>query len=242
MIMIQLIFQIVLLVMPPYGKVLEPICKQYKLLFTFTYKSFKLIFSIILGSGVERTLRYIGLVELSKLQLAEIFYFYLPELIMVCTSTIVQHILIKINVEEEETSHTFMEITDTESKKTWQQTSFISIAISIGKIKTYILLFQVTLVCTYSIFILIFRKVSLFGYYLLGWSSSTFNNQCILLHNIPWDNDMVVMLSSYKLWICLLISFCMLDCLYKCVYSFCLSNGVDSIIYTSRITNCKVKQ
>lgn len=60
---------------------------------------------------------------------------------MVCTSTIVQQILIKINVEEEEPSDTFMEITDPESKTTWQQTSFISIAISIGKIKTDILLF-----------------------------------------------------------------------------------------------------
>lgn len=78
--------------------------------------------------------RYIGLIELSKLQLVEIFYFFLPELIMVCASTIIQRILIKINIEEEEVQDNFMEITDPESRSTWQQTSFISIAISIGKI------------------------------------------------------------------------------------------------------------
>lgn len=92
---------------------------------------------LILGSGIERTFRYIGLIELSKLQLVDIFYFYLPEMIMVCASTIIQRVLIKINSEEEETSDTFMEIPDTdpaESRGTWQQTSSISIAISIGKI------------------------------------------------------------------------------------------------------------
>lgn len=78
--------------------------------------------------------RYIGLIELSKLQLVEIFYFYLPELIMVCASTIIQRMLIKINVEEEETSDNFIEITDPESSRnTLQQTSSISVAISIGK-------------------------------------------------------------------------------------------------------------
>lgn len=76
--------------------------------------------------------RYIGLIELSKLQLVEIFYFYLPELIMVCASTIIQRMLIKINTEVEETSENFTEITDPESRATWQQTSSISIAISIG--------------------------------------------------------------------------------------------------------------
>lgn len=77
--------------------------------------------------------RYIGLVELSKLQLVEIFYFYLPELIMVCASTIIQRMLFKINVEEEETSDNFIEITDPESSRTTlQQTSSISVAISIG--------------------------------------------------------------------------------------------------------------
>lgn len=79
--------------------------------------------------------RYIGLIELSKLQLVEIFYFFLPELIMVCASTIIQRILVKINVEEEEeVQDNFMEISDLESRSTWQQTSFIAIAISIGKI------------------------------------------------------------------------------------------------------------
>jgi len=87
---------------------------------------------IILGSVVERTFRYIGLIELSKLSLIEIFYFYLPELIMVCVSTIVQRILIKINGEEENTN-SFMEIPSSESRMTWQQTSFISVAISMGK-------------------------------------------------------------------------------------------------------------
>lgn len=77
--------------------------------------------------------RYIGLIELSKLQLVEILYFYLPELIMVCASTIIQRMLIKINVEED-ASDNFTEIVDTESRATWQQTSSISIAISIGKI------------------------------------------------------------------------------------------------------------
>lgn len=79
--------------------------------------------------------RFIGLIELSKLQLVEILYFYLPEIIMVCASTIIQRILIKINIEEEETSDEFMEITDSaESRATWQQTSSISISISIGKV------------------------------------------------------------------------------------------------------------
>lgn len=109
MVLIQLLFQIVLLVMHPYGKILEPTC-----------------------SGVERMFRYIGLIELSKLQLVEILYFYLPELIMVCASTIIQRMLIKINVEED-ASDNFIEIADPESRATWQQTSSISIAISIGK-------------------------------------------------------------------------------------------------------------
>jgi len=53
---------------------------------------------------------------------------------MVCASTIIQRMLIKINVEED-ASNTFMEITDPESRAaTWQQTSSISIAISIGTI------------------------------------------------------------------------------------------------------------
>jgi len=96
--------------------------------------SFKYLF-FILGSGVERLFRYIGLIELSKLQLIDIFYFYLPELIMVCTSTIVQQILIKINVHEEEPSDTFIEITDsTVPRTTWQQTNSISVAISIGNV------------------------------------------------------------------------------------------------------------
>jgi len=77
--------------------------------------------------------RYIGLIELSKLQLVEILYFYLPELIMVCASTIIQRMLTKINVEED-ASDNFTEIADPESRATWQQTSSISIAISIGKI------------------------------------------------------------------------------------------------------------
>lgn len=53
---------------------------------------------------------------------------------MVCASTIIQRILIKINVEEGETSDGFMEITDTAESEapTLQQTSSISIAISIG--------------------------------------------------------------------------------------------------------------
>lgn len=110
MVLIQLLFQIVLLVMHPYGKLLGPIC-----------------------SGIERMFRYIGLIELSKLQLVEILYFYLPELIMVCASTIIQRMLIKINVEDN-ASDSFVEITDpAESRATWQQTSSISIAISIGK-------------------------------------------------------------------------------------------------------------
>lgn len=79
--------------------------------------------------------RYIGLIELSKLQFVEIVYFFLPELIMVCASTIIQRILIKINIEEEEEiPEHFMDITESESRSTWQQTSFISIAISIGNI------------------------------------------------------------------------------------------------------------
>lgn len=87
-----------------------------------------------LGGGVERLFRYIGLIELSKLQLVEILYFYLPEIIMVFTSTIIQRMLIKINVKEEETSNTFMEIADPDSRTvTWQQTSSISVAISMGK-------------------------------------------------------------------------------------------------------------
>ena len=53
--------------------------------------------------------RYIGLIELSKLQLVEILYFYLPELIMVCASTIIQRMLIKINVEED-ASDSFIKI------------------------------------------------------------------------------------------------------------------------------------
>jgi len=52
---------------------------------------------------------------------------------MVCSSTIIQRILIKINVEDN-ASDSFIEITDPESRATWQQTSSISIAISIGKI------------------------------------------------------------------------------------------------------------
>lgn len=52
---------------------------------------------------------------------------------MVCVSTIIQRMLIKINVEEEETTDNFMEISNSESKVTWQQTSFISVAISMGK-------------------------------------------------------------------------------------------------------------
>jgi len=53
---------------------------------------------------------------------------------MVCASTIIQRMLIKINVEED-ASDTFMEITDSETRATtWQQTSSISVAISIGKI------------------------------------------------------------------------------------------------------------
>lgn len=89
-----------------------------------------------LGSGVERLFRYIGLIKLSKLQLIDIFYFYLPELIMVCTSTIIQRILIKINIDEGEPSETFMEITDVtpEATSTWQQANSISVAISIGTI------------------------------------------------------------------------------------------------------------
>lgn len=88
----------------------------------------------MLGGKAERLLRYIGLIELSKLQLLEIVYFYLPELIMVCASTIIQRMLIKINIEEDETSDAFMEITDSESRGTWQHTSSISVAISIGKL------------------------------------------------------------------------------------------------------------
>jgi len=53
---------------------------------------------------------------------------------MVCVSTIVQRILIKINInEEEEATDTFMEISNSDSRATWQQTSFISVAISMGK-------------------------------------------------------------------------------------------------------------
>ncbi|VVC24089.1 Hypothetical protein CINCED_3A012133 [Cinara cedri] len=110
MVLVQLIFQIVLLIMQPYGKELNPIC-----------------------SGMEPLFRYIGFIVLSKLKLVDIFYFYLPELIMVCSSTIIQRILLKINAEEEETSDSFMEISDPESRTTRQQTSSISIAISIGK-------------------------------------------------------------------------------------------------------------
>lgn len=54
---------------------------------------------------------------------------------MVCASTIIQRMLIKINTEIEETSNSFVEITEPESKATWQQTSSISIAISIGNSK-----------------------------------------------------------------------------------------------------------
>lgn len=87
-----------------------------------------------IGGGVERMFRYIGLIELSKLQLVEILYFYLPEFIMVLTSTIIQRMLIKINVKEEETSDNFVEMTDIGSRAaTWQQTSSISVAISMGK-------------------------------------------------------------------------------------------------------------
>lgn len=55
---------------------------------------------------------------------------------MVCSSTIIQRILKKINAEEEteEASDTFMEILDPESRATRQQTTSISVAISIGKI------------------------------------------------------------------------------------------------------------
>lgn len=53
---------------------------------------------------------------------------------MVCSSTIIQRILIKINAEEEEISDTFIEISDPESRATWQHTSSISVAISIGNI------------------------------------------------------------------------------------------------------------
>ncbi|XP_025196089.1 piezo-type mechanosensitive ion channel component-like isoform X2 [Melanaphis sacchari] len=110
MILIQLLFQIILLVMHPYGKILEPTC-----------------------GAIERMFRYIGLIELSKLQLIDILFFYLPELIMVCASTIIQRMLIKINIEED-ASDTFTEITDPESRATtWEQTSSISVAISIGK-------------------------------------------------------------------------------------------------------------
>lgn len=89
---------------------------------------------------------------------------------MVCASTIIQRILIKINVEEGETSDGFMEITDTAESEapTWQQTNSISIAISIG--------IQYKIFYTFhDIFIYLFifdsRKISLFGYYLSGWSS-----------------------------------------------------------------------
>jgi len=42
--------------------------------------------------------------------------------------------LIKINInEEEEGTDTFMEISNSDSRTTWQQTSFISVAISMGK-------------------------------------------------------------------------------------------------------------
>lgn len=78
--------------------------------------------------------RYIGLIELSKLQLVEVLYFYLPEFIMVCASTIIQQMLIKINTQVDETSDNFVEIADPESRATWQQTSSISIAISIGNL------------------------------------------------------------------------------------------------------------
>lgn len=81
---------------------------------------------------MERLFRYIGLIGLSKLELLDIFYFYLPELIMVSASTIIQRMLFKINIEQDETSDAFMEITDPESTATY--TSFISVAISIGKV------------------------------------------------------------------------------------------------------------
>lgn len=53
---------------------------------------------------------------------------------MVCSSTIIQRILKKINAEEETEEDTFMEILDPESRATRQQTTSISVAISIGKI------------------------------------------------------------------------------------------------------------
>lgn len=53
---------------------------------------------------------------------------------MVFTSTIIQRMLIKINVKEEETSDTFIEMTDPDVRvATLQQTSSISVAISMGK-------------------------------------------------------------------------------------------------------------
>lgn len=77
--------------------------------------------------------RYIGLIQLSKLQLVDIFFFYMPELIMAFASTIIQQLIIKINVVEDR-SDTYVDIENPEIRTTDQQANFISIAISIGKI------------------------------------------------------------------------------------------------------------
>lgn len=86
---------------------------------------------------MERMFRYIGLIQLSKLQLIEIFYFYIPELLMVCASTIVQRLIIKTNVIEEERSDTYVDIGNPETKSDNQPVNYISIAITIGKYELF---------------------------------------------------------------------------------------------------------
>lgn len=82
---------------------------------------------------MERTFRYIGLIQLSNLQLIDIFLFYVPELIMVFASTIIQQLIIKINIIEDRPDN-YVDIENPEIRTTGQQANSISIAISIGKI------------------------------------------------------------------------------------------------------------
>ncbi|XP_050433590.1 piezo-type mechanosensitive ion channel component isoform X6 [Adelges cooleyi] len=110
MALVQLVFQIVLLTMQPYGQVLQPAC-----------------------SRVESLFRYIGFIELSKLDLFQIFEFYIPELTMICASTIIQRALLKINDTQDETSDEFTGVANADSRVSHQQKSSIALTISIGK-------------------------------------------------------------------------------------------------------------
>ncbi|XP_050528332.1 piezo-type mechanosensitive ion channel component-like isoform X3 [Daktulosphaira vitifoliae] len=107
---VQLIFQVIVLVMQPYAQILEPAC-----------------------SNMERLFRHIGFIDISKLDIIQLCLFYLPEFIMICTSTIIQRVLVKINNRNYQISENFMEVSNSDIRESDQQNSLLCVAISIGK-------------------------------------------------------------------------------------------------------------